>query len=158
MSGIYGFSYLNFEVPEALLDDTIGALQYWNRIYGREAHGQMLFGTSGIGCHLEHFSEEFFGEFFCRKCALSDIGIICIFKLFDNISVRADDNSVVFIPYCSQLAKRLDLEKKTAKRELISVKGVYTLCSSAVENVRCGQLDVCRKCAVFLGREGRMVF
>ena len=59
MSGIYGFSYLHSEVSEALLDDTIGALHYWNRIYGREAHGQMLLGTSGIGCHLEHFSEEF---------------------------------------------------------------------------------------------------
>ena len=54
MSGIYGFSYLHSEVPHALLADTIGALHYWNRIYGREAHGQMLFGTSGIGCHLEH--------------------------------------------------------------------------------------------------------
>ena len=58
MSGIYGYSYRT-ETASAVLCDTIGALEYWNRIYGREDHGQTQYSDSGIGCHVEHFSDKF---------------------------------------------------------------------------------------------------
>lgn len=55
MSGIFGFT----RREERFMEDTIGGLSYWNRIYGREAHGQRIHGNSGIGCHIEHFSDKF---------------------------------------------------------------------------------------------------
>ena len=58
MSGIYGFSCRN-EMASAVLCDTMGALEYWNRIYGREDHANALYSNSGIGCHIEHFSDKF---------------------------------------------------------------------------------------------------
>ena len=57
MSGIYGFSLL--QPPAASLADTLAGLEYWNRIYGRDAGEQAIFGESGIGCHIEHFSDRF---------------------------------------------------------------------------------------------------
>lgn len=59
MSGIYGFSYLKPNTVPGLCTDTLGALEYWNRIYGREAHDSRCFSDSGIGCHVEHFSDVF---------------------------------------------------------------------------------------------------
>lgn len=57
MSGIYGFTY---RAPDQqLLTDTLGALEYWNRIYGREEHRSQLFSDSCIGCYVEHFSDQF---------------------------------------------------------------------------------------------------
>ena len=55
MSGIFGFTRRD----DASLADTMGGLSYWNRIYGREATGSKLIGTSGIGCHVEHLAERF---------------------------------------------------------------------------------------------------
>lgn len=57
MSGIYGFSCT--AAAEADLQQTMGGLEYWNRIYGRQDHGQTQIGQNGIGCHLEHFSDHF---------------------------------------------------------------------------------------------------
>ena len=55
MSGIFGFTRRD----GSCMEDTMGGLSYWNRIYGREAHGQRIHGSSGIGCHTEHFSDKF---------------------------------------------------------------------------------------------------
>lgn len=57
MSGIYGYSQTVASENEDL--HILGGLEYWNRIYGREAHGQMQFNLAGIGCHVEHFSNQF---------------------------------------------------------------------------------------------------
>lgn len=57
MSGIYGFTYRDPDEQRNI--DAIGGLEYWNRIYGRTAHTQTLTQTSGIGCHIEHFSDRF---------------------------------------------------------------------------------------------------
>ena len=57
MSGIFGFTYKT-DHP-SLPEQTLGGLEYWNRIYGREAADAVLLGNSGIGCHTEHFSEDF---------------------------------------------------------------------------------------------------
>ena len=37
----------------------MGGLSYWNRIYGREASASEQIGSSGLGCHMEHFAEAF---------------------------------------------------------------------------------------------------
>ena len=37
----------------------MGGLSYWNRIYGREASASEQIGTSGLGCHMEHFADAF---------------------------------------------------------------------------------------------------
>ena len=55
MSGIFGFTRRD----GSCMEDTLGGLSNWNRIYGREAHGQSIHGNSGIGCHTEHFSDKF---------------------------------------------------------------------------------------------------
>lgn len=57
MSGIFGFTYKT-DHP-SLPEQTLGGLEYWNRIYGRETADAVLLGNSGIGCHTEHFSEDF---------------------------------------------------------------------------------------------------
>lgn len=57
MSGIFGFSYLNPDCTAS--EDALGGLSYWNRIYGREASGERMLQGSGIGCHVEHFSNIF---------------------------------------------------------------------------------------------------
>ena len=57
MSGIFGFSYRQTACVD--LNDAIGGLSYWNRIYGREASDARLIGNSGLGCHIEHFSDRF---------------------------------------------------------------------------------------------------
>lgn len=59
MSAIYGFTYGKLNTASGILSDTLGALEYWNRIYGREDHGSRLFSASGIGCYVEHFSDAF---------------------------------------------------------------------------------------------------
>ena len=55
MSGIFGFTRRD----DAFLEDTMGGLAYWNRIYGREASTSELIGSSGLGCHMEHFADAF---------------------------------------------------------------------------------------------------
>lgn len=57
MSGIYGFTRRDAEA--AALDETLGALRYWTQLYGHEDHGSELLGGSGMGCHVEHFSDHF---------------------------------------------------------------------------------------------------
>lgn len=57
MSGIFGFSYLN-TTPSAA-EDALGGLSHWNRIYGREATDSRMVDCTGIGCHVEHFSDKF---------------------------------------------------------------------------------------------------
>ena len=59
MSGIFGFTYHKPNTEPQLLADTLGALEYWNRNYGREAKASACFSDSGIGCHVEHFSDAF---------------------------------------------------------------------------------------------------
>ena len=55
MSGIFGFTRRD----GGHMEDTIGGLSYWNRIYGRVASASEQIGNSGLGCHVEHFSEDF---------------------------------------------------------------------------------------------------
>lgn len=57
MSGIFGFS--RRQLPAALAEEAIGGLEYWNRIYGRDASDIARFDSGAIGCHVEHFSERF---------------------------------------------------------------------------------------------------
>lgn len=57
MSGIYGFTYRTSD--DALCTDALSGLEYWNRVYGADASGMKILGSSGIGCHIEHFSEKF---------------------------------------------------------------------------------------------------
>lgn len=59
MSGIFGFT-LNRGDP-ALCSEALMGLEYWNRIYGEHEHGCTGMGRSGLGCHVEHFSEDFPG-------------------------------------------------------------------------------------------------
>lgn len=57
MSGIFGFSYR--QASPDTIEEALGGLEYWNRIYGRQATDTRLMDRSGIGCHIEHFSESF---------------------------------------------------------------------------------------------------
>ena len=57
MSGIYGFTYRTSD--DARCTDALSGLEYWNRVYGADASGMKILGSSGIGCHIEHFSEKF---------------------------------------------------------------------------------------------------
>lgn len=57
MSGIFGFSYRHAK-PQ-VLSDALEGLEYWNRIYGRAASLHQSFDHSGIGCHVEHFSDQY---------------------------------------------------------------------------------------------------
>lgn len=57
MSGIFGFSFRS--EPSADPQLTLEGLSYWNQIYGSAAADSVLIGTSGIGCHVEHFSDRF---------------------------------------------------------------------------------------------------
>ena len=57
MSGIFGFTYRTED--RDILDQTLGGLEYWNRIYGRDGSDSHLLGHSGLGCHIEHFSDRF---------------------------------------------------------------------------------------------------
>lgn len=57
MSGIFGFSILNEKTVSP--HEILGGLEYWNRIYGRDAVDQQFFDNAGMGCHIEHFSERF---------------------------------------------------------------------------------------------------
>ena len=59
MSGIFGFT-LNRADP-ALCSEALMGLEYWNRIYGDHDRGCTGMGRSGLGCHVEHFSEDFPG-------------------------------------------------------------------------------------------------
>ena len=59
MSGIFGFT-MNTDQKE-LLEEALGGLEYWNRIYGDHARDCALVGRSGLGCHVEHFSDRFPG-------------------------------------------------------------------------------------------------
>ncbi|MBQ2919770.1 MAG: hypothetical protein IJE58_01180, partial [Oscillospiraceae bacterium] len=55
MSGIFGFTRRD----DGSLADTMGGLSYWNRIYGRDGTASEQIGSSGLGCHVEHFAERF---------------------------------------------------------------------------------------------------
>ena len=57
MSGIYGYSLTGSSQTDGR--EILGGLEYWNRIYGREASGHRQLNMAGIGCHVEHFSEQF---------------------------------------------------------------------------------------------------
>jgi len=57
MSGIYGFTCRN--PMQHHCQEALDGLAYWNRIFGRAANGQRLMNDSGIGCHIEHFSDTF---------------------------------------------------------------------------------------------------
>ena len=57
MSGIFGFSYRMADREK--LEEASGALEYWNRLYGRSGVCCAVDGTSGYGCHIEHFSDVF---------------------------------------------------------------------------------------------------
>ena len=41
------------------MQEALGGLEYWNRIYGDHARDCALAGRSGLGCHVEHFSDRF---------------------------------------------------------------------------------------------------
>lgn len=55
MSGIFGFTSLQTTQYQQILD----GMSYWTRMYGREESGAAIYGSSGIGCHVEHFSDRF---------------------------------------------------------------------------------------------------
>lgn len=57
MSGIFGFTYT--AAKKDVLDSAVGGLEYWNRVFGDSDHGVSVFDGTGIGCHVEHFSEQF---------------------------------------------------------------------------------------------------
>ena len=57
MSGIFGFSLRTADA--AVVADTLGGLEYWNQIYGRQESGNRNLGASALGCHVEHFSDKF---------------------------------------------------------------------------------------------------
>lgn len=57
MSAIFGFSFRSADQQK--MEDTLGGLEYWNRIYGSEAYEAVRIGTSGLACRIEHFSDKF---------------------------------------------------------------------------------------------------
>lgn len=57
MSGIFGFT--RTDASPQLMEESIGALRYWNQIYGHTASADRLMDGSGIGCHVEHLSDRF---------------------------------------------------------------------------------------------------
>ena len=57
MSGIFGFSLRTADA--AVVADTLGGMEYWNQIYGRQESGNRNLGASALGCHVEHFSDKF---------------------------------------------------------------------------------------------------
>ena len=57
MSGIFVFTMKTEDA--GLLEEALGGLEYWNRIYGDHGRESALVGRSGLGCHVEHFSEAF---------------------------------------------------------------------------------------------------
>lgn len=57
MSGIYGFFCHSAE--PAFHNEVCGGLEYWTRVYGKEASDSRLLDCAVIGCHIEHFSDSF---------------------------------------------------------------------------------------------------
>lgn len=57
MSGIFGYSLIGPVTDQT--GQILGGLEFWNRIYGREASDCERSGNDGYGCHIEHFSERF---------------------------------------------------------------------------------------------------
>lgn len=57
MSGIYG--YVLASGGDNCNQEILGGLEYWNRIYGSEAHDQQQVCGAGLGCHVEHFSDRY---------------------------------------------------------------------------------------------------
>lgn len=55
MSGIFGFSHRGDESMRRMLH----ALDVWNRSYGNEKSETSLKDGHGMGCHMEHLSEEY---------------------------------------------------------------------------------------------------
>lgn len=56
MSAIYGFTHHSKLSTSA--SDTIEAMEYWNRIYGSVAADRKCYGSSALGCCVDHFSDE----------------------------------------------------------------------------------------------------
>ena len=48
MSGIFGFSIRNANADE--IEETLGGLEYWNRLYGCQATDQQVIGHCAMGC------------------------------------------------------------------------------------------------------------
>ena len=57
MSGIYGFTQQ--KPAEGDSSHKLRILHHWNQIFGREANDQCIINGTGIGCHVEHFSDKF---------------------------------------------------------------------------------------------------
>lgn len=57
MSGIYGFTQQKPADGEST--HKLRILQHWNQIFGREENDQCIINGTGIGCHVEHFSDKF---------------------------------------------------------------------------------------------------
>lgn len=57
MSSIFGFSLR--DADQQTMEEALGGLEYWNRIYGRQGSDTRLMERSGFGCHVEHFSDVF---------------------------------------------------------------------------------------------------
>lgn len=59
MSAIFGFTFRN--TAEQGQHDALHRLEHWNLSYGAEASDRRVLDShSGIGCRIEHFSEDFF--------------------------------------------------------------------------------------------------
>ncbi len=56
MSAIFG---LTSNLTECNICDSMKELNHWNETYGTEAVRLEIFGDSGLGCRIEHFSESF---------------------------------------------------------------------------------------------------
>ena len=57
MSGIFGFTYPGAD--EQTLSDALGGLEYWTRKYGYQGKEHRAIGDSGIGCHIQHYTQRF---------------------------------------------------------------------------------------------------
>lgn len=92
MSGIFGFTYQ--DPQQSQIADALDGLSYWNRLYGRLASDKRLFGRSGIGCHVEHFTERFpFGGpilDFCGCYAVVDALLYNRDELLASLMLSAD--------------------------------------------------------------------
>lgn len=57
MSGIFGFTYRSAD--ETIIEQSKGGLEYWNRMYGKDASEVRTMDGSCIGCNIEHFADAF---------------------------------------------------------------------------------------------------
>ena len=81
MSGIFGFTY--HDPQQSQVADALDGLSYWNQLYGRLASDGRMFGRSGIGCHVEHFTERFpFGGPILAFGGCHAVILFCHIKVF----------------------------------------------------------------------------